>query len=79
MVLLVLDTFAGRYIIGAVQMYVAILCLLAVSFSLFYFGIKDRRLFRSSAPGVERRKRALLRLLRMTSRKRRIARKLIPG
>ncbi len=69
LVLLGLDKFAGRYLFGEGQLYVAILCFVVVNFSLLYWGFKDQHLFQNSSPEVKRRKRALMRLLRAKERK----------
>ena len=70
LVLLGLAKFAGRSLSGEGQECVAVLCLVVVGFSFFYWGFKDRHVFRNSSPEVEKRKRALLRLLRLKSRSR---------
>jgi hypothetical protein len=69
LVLLGLDEFAGHYLFGKGQTFVAFLCMFVSGFALFYFGFKDRRVLRNDSPEVYRRKRALWRLLRAKSRK----------
>jgi len=60
-----LDKFAGRYLFGEAQIVVEILFIFVTGVSVFYFAIRNEILSHQYGPKVDKRKRALLRLLRM--------------
>ena len=65
-----LDRFAGRHLFGEAQMAVEILSIFFAGFFLFYCAISNERVSRNRGPEVDKRKLALLALVRAKEQKR---------